>query len=128
MKLLRRFSLPPLDSSVLETIGALTAVLGGGLCGLGLIVKDGTHGVENWKIVVIPGFSFLVFGIGMSLRLMLFSVPLATILAALGGSLAVGSVFQVPFPWSLINISFGVIGCLPAFVLLRHFFKWILHG
>lgn len=103
--------------------GVLGVTLGFAISVLGIIVPNGTHGIENWKFLILFGVGLSVFGIGTSFLIRLFVVPLSLAAAGFGTWLIIGSAFEVPFPWILINVSFGLVGILPALILLRSVFR-----
>lgn len=105
--------------------GVLGATLGVAISVLGIIIPNGTHGIEDWKPLISFGVVLSVFGIGTSFLIRLFVVPLSLASAAYGIMLIVGSALEVPFPWILINVSFGLVGILPALILLRSVIRHI---
>jgi hypothetical protein len=114
---------------VFRILGGL-AILAAMLCVIAFFANSrarhsGGHDISS---VIYLGAFFAVVGVGLlSLRkiaALLFCVPLV----ALGLSMIVGSIFQVPFPWLLINIGFGLVMLLPAWITFRGWgalTKWI---
>ena len=122
------FDYPSPRKDVLLVFGVLAAVLGLGICMIGLVVSNGTHDIENWKLLIPVGVVICVFGIGTSFLLKIFAVPLSIAAAGFGSMLIFGSVSEGPFPWTLINISFGLAGCLPALVITWSTFSALTQG
>jgi len=116
---LKPFTCKSPEKEVFIVFGILAATLGVAISALGAIIPNGTHGVETWKASILFGVALSVFGIGTSFRIKVFLIPLSLVAGAYGIWLIAGSALEVPFPWILINVSFGLIGILPALILLR---------
>jgi hypothetical protein len=125
---LKPFTYKSPEKEIFIVFGILGATVGVGISVLGLLVPNGTHGVENWKFLIPFGVVLSVFGIGTSFLIRLFVVPSSLAAAAYGIWLIAGSAFEVPFPWILINVLFGLAGILPALILLRSAVRLIKTG
>jgi hypothetical protein len=78
-------------------------------------------GGRNLKPLAVPAIAFCLLGVGLLLRR-----KSAALIAMLGSVawvswLLIGTVRTVPMPWSLLNVVFGVLGLIPAAVLVM---KW----
>ena len=125
---LRPFTFKSPEKEIFIVFGILGTTVGAGISVLGMIVPNGTHGLENWKFLIPFGVALFVFGIGTSFLIRLFVVPSSLAAAGYGIGLISGSALEVPFPWILFNISFGLAGILPALILLRSVVRPIKTG
>ena len=116
---LKPFTFKSPEKVLFIVFGVLGATLGLAISVVGIIVPNGPHGIGNWKLLILFGVALSVFGIGTSFLIRLFVVPLSLAAAAYGIWLILGSALEVPFPWILINVSFGLVGTIPALILLR---------
>lgn len=107
------------EKEIFIVFGVLGATLGLAISVLGIIIPNGEHDIENWKFLILFGVALSVLGIGTSFLIRLFVVPFSLAAAAYGIWMILGSALEVPFPWILINVSIGLVGILPALILLR---------
>jgi hypothetical protein len=103
---------------VFWVMGILSIVLGvvSGLLSYASYRHPGGHDLRS--AVIFAGY-FVLVGIGLLFQrrvaAVLFSLPL------LAGALwlGIGSIFAVPFPWSLLNVAFAFIMLLPSWATWR---------
>jgi hypothetical protein len=68
-------------------------------------------------------FSATVIGIGLLLLRKWAAMFFCLASTAMVTGLILGSIWEVPFPWNLINITVGIVFLLPTIALIR---SWVL--
>jgi len=63
---------------------------------------------------------FIPVGIGLLLQRRIAAILLSVPLLVAGFWLGIGSIFAVPFPFSLVNIAFGSVMLLPSWLTWRY--------
>lgn len=107
---------------VFRVIGCLLLVVAV-VCGLLILANLHTAslGGRDLKPLALPAVIFCALGIGL-----LFRRKSAALLVVLGSVvwaswLFIGSIRQVPMPWLLLNVGFGLLILIPAVAIVK---KW----
>lgn len=113
-------SLAANDVKRLRVVGFLTLALGMVCCVVSFANRHARQsGGRNIEWVGWLGMAVFTVGVFASLLKRWAVVLVCCAYAIVGGWLIIGSLFSVPFPWLLANISLGMLCMIPALSLLR---------
>lgn len=109
-----------MTANVFRIIGTLSVIYGI-LCLFLYIANTDvrTHGGRDISAILIYTAYCIPVGIGMLFLRRIFALMIALPCLAAGLWLGVGSIFKVLFPWMLINIPFGLVLCIPAYLTVK---------
>ena len=111
----------PIESELpgLMVSGGIAVLLGLAIAAVAMFANPGARGVRDWRILFAPAVLFVTMGIGTLARQRWAVVILAIGFGAPGLWLVLGSLLYVPFPWLMINVAFGSVACVPAWLAYR---------
>ena len=109
-------------ASAFRIIGALTILFGLFCLYLFFINMNArAHGGHDLSRVVYFAAYFVPVGLGMLFLRKVFAILISLPCLAMGLWVVILSLFNIPFPWMLINMAFGLILLVPAYLTVR---KW----
>jgi hypothetical protein len=110
---------PPSTARIALTVfGMCSVIFGFAIVSIYFAASHGPNHLNPSRTALLVGF-FVTAGVFTSLGYRWGALILAVPLAAVAGSLTVGSVFYVPFPWMVINFFFAALLCLPLVATVR---------
>jgi len=107
----------------LRVSGGVAVLLGFGLAALALVANPGAHGLNDWRVFLVPAAIFMLMGVGTLLRRRFAAVVLAIVFCLQGLLLVVGGMLQVEFPWVTIDVACGLLALMPVWLVYRDWKK-----